>query len=152
MSGVGWESNEVAIHVAVLVVVGLNHGGELSLPLRCLGQGGHGSQEVAVTDLPLLHSLPVERPVIECVKVLLDVGNIILRQLLHLSGGRGRPIVNLHGLDVYDAREVLRARVGGLLDGLDSNVRRRNEGVGCGHVFRSGQQGDRSIVHLFVEL
>ena len=122
------------------------------MALRCLGQGGHGSQEVAVGDLPLRHPPPVERPVLERVKVLLDLGNIILRQLPHLSGGRGPPIVNLHGLDVYDAREVLCARVGGLLDGLDSNVRRRNEGVRCGYEFHPGHRADRSLVHLFVEL
>ena len=123
MSGVFWESNEVAIHVAVLVVVGLNHGSESSLPLWGLGQGGHGGQEVAVADLPLLHSLPVERPVLECVKVLLDLGVLGGRQLYHLPDFRGVLVVNLDGLDVNDAREVLRTPVGGPLDGLDSNER-----------------------------
>ena len=83
----------------------------------------------------------------------MDLGDVVGRQLPHLPAFRGVVVVvYLDGLDVYDAREVLRARVGGLLDGLDSNVRLRNQGAGCGRVFRSGQQGDRSIVHLFVEL
>ena len=82
----------------------------------------------------------------------MDLGDLVARQLPHLPAFRGVVVVYLDGLDVYDAREVLRARVGGLLDSLDSNVRLINEGAGCGRVFRSGQKGYRSIVHLFVEL